>query len=192
MRIPITGNTDAFDIVLEEGMEEKLRILQRRAHSSKERFRFCNWIRHFWGSTEGGIFKNGEGFRSGCQLEAMLAYWLSRFIFTDFPYEHVQQRTLPLAVMLATGARLPLAPLFLGHLYRMLDLISNDEKDGAGRYGVDSLVSSVFLQVFIWERFKDSAVEPTAPEFVQQLEEVRKNFSLIGFPLCSRWFRKKG
>ena len=75
----------------------------------------------------------------------MLAYWLSRYIFTDFPCGTVQQRVLPLAVVLGTSARLPLAPLFLGHFYKRLDLISSDEKDGAGHYGVASSACSAFL-----------------------------------------------
>lgn len=167
------------------------RILQEGTSSSRGKFEFSNWVRHFWGSIEGDVFKSGKGFRSGCRLEAMFAYWLSKYIFTDFPCGTVQQRVLPLAVVLATGARFPLAALFLGRLYRMLDLISNDEKEGAGCYGVTSSACITFLQVFIWERFKGLAVEPVTPEFLRKLERGGKGRSIVEFPLCCRWFRRR-
>ncbi|KAK9906289.1 hypothetical protein M0R45_002624 [Rubus argutus] len=103
----------------------------------------------------------------------------------------VQQRVLPLAVVLGTGARLPLAPLFLGRLYRMLDFVSNDEKEGAGCYGITSSACVTFLQVFIWERFKGSAVEPVTPEFLHKLERGRRSHSIVEFPLCCKWFRRR-
>ncbi|XP_062014021.1 uncharacterized protein LOC133730452 [Rosa rugosa] len=101
------------------------------------------------------------------------------------------QRVFPLAIMLAAGTCFPLAPLFLSHLYRKLDQISKDDKEGAGQYGIDSLVSSFFLQLFVWERFKGLAVEPVTPKSLHQLEGGKRDFNLVGFPLCCRWFRRK-
>ncbi|KAK9932284.1 hypothetical protein M0R45_019527 [Rubus argutus] len=180
MGLPITGNTDPFDITLDEDSEKKLKILQEGAGIARGKFQFHNWVKYFWGSTEDGVFKNGKGFRLGCHLEAMLAYWLSRYIFTDFPCRTVQQRVLPLAVVLATGARLPLAPLFLGHFYKRLDLISSDEKDGAGHYGVASSACSAFLQVFLWERFKGLAAEPTTPKSLNKLKGEDQSWACPG------------
>jgi hypothetical protein len=91
MGLPITGNTDPFDITLDEDSEKKLKILQEGVGISRGKFQFHNWVKYFWGSTEDGVFENGKGFRLGCHLEAMLAYWLSRYIFTDFPSGTVQQ-----------------------------------------------------------------------------------------------------
>lgn len=116
MRLPSTGDADPFSIVLDQDEKEKLAILELCACFSKERFRFCHWVRHFWGSVDG----EGVGFASGCRLAAMFAYWLSRFLFPDFPYKNVQRFFL-LAIKLADGVRFPLAPLFLSHQYRMLD-----------------------------------------------------------------------
>lgn len=78
---------------------------------SNGKFHFCNWIRYFWGLTKDDAFGHGEGFYLGCRLEAMLAFWLSKYIFTDLLHGVVQQQLLPLAIMLAIGARLPLCSL---------------------------------------------------------------------------------
>ena len=82
MRLPLTGDADPLNIVLDRDEQGRLEILESGAYFSKERFRFCHWVRHFWGSTDG----KGAGFASGCRLAAMFAYWLSRFLFPDFPY----------------------------------------------------------------------------------------------------------
>ncbi|KAL6223623.1 hypothetical protein ACLB2K_007006 [Fragaria x ananassa] len=66
----------------------------------------------------------------------MLAYWSSKFIFTDFPHEHVKERVFPLAIKLVAGTSFPLAPLFLSHLYQKLDQIARDDRDGAGQEGL--------------------------------------------------------
>lgn len=191
MRLLIIGDTDPFDITLHKDLEKKLKTLQEGTGCSRGRFEFSGWVRHFWGSTKGDVFENGVGFHSDCNLEAMLAHWLSKYIFADFSCGNVQQWVVPSAVVLAIGACLPLAPLLLGHVYRMLDLILNDEKEGAGCYGITSSVCSIFLQVFIWKGFKDLAVEPVTPTFVRKLEGGRKSRNIVEFPLCCRWFRRK-
>jgi hypothetical protein len=121
----------------------------------------------------------------------MLTYWLSKYVFADYRGKNVQQRVLPLAVVLATGARLLLASLFLGRFYRTLDLILNDEREGAGYYGITSSTCSIFLQVFIWERFKGLAMKPVTREFLRKFQGVEKSRSVVEFPLCCRWFRRK-
>ncbi|KAL6213747.1 hypothetical protein ACLB2K_013191 [Fragaria x ananassa] len=191
MRIPIFGEGNPFSMELDEAQAKRLKTLKKGAYSFKEAFRFCNWVRHFWGSDKGGTFQRGEGFKSGCRVEAMLAYWLSKFIFTDFPHEQVQERVFPLAIKLAARTCFPLALLFLSHLYQKLDQIARDDRDGAGQHDIDTLVSTFFLQVFVWERFKGLAVEPTKPESLCEPDEGRKVFNLMAFPLCFRWFGKK-
>ena len=50
-----------------------------------------------------------------------LAFWLSKFLFSEFPGYGVKSTFFPLAIKLAQGAQYPLASLFLGHVYSQLD-----------------------------------------------------------------------
>ena len=46
-----------------------------------------------------------------------LVFWLSKFLFSEFPGYRVKSTFFLLAIKLAQGAQYPLAPLFLGHVY---------------------------------------------------------------------------
>ena len=46
-----------------------------------------------------------------------LAFWLSKFLFSEFPGYRVKSTFFSLAIKLARGAQYPLAPLFLDHVY---------------------------------------------------------------------------
>ena len=46
-----------------------------------------------------------------------LAFWLSKFLFSEFPRYGVKSTFFPLAIKLAQGAQYPLAFMFLGHVY---------------------------------------------------------------------------
>ena len=46
-----------------------------------------------------------------------LAFWLSKFLFSEFPGYGVKSSFFPLAIKLAQGTQYPLAPLFLVHVY---------------------------------------------------------------------------
>ena len=85
----------------------------------------------------------------------MLALWLSKFLFEENLNYCVDRRVLPLAVALASGRHFPLAPLFLGQFYRMMDYIVEDELESCGRWGIYMLINTNFLQIFICERFED-------------------------------------
>ena len=50
-----------------------------------------------------------------------LAFWLSKFLFSEFPGYGVKSSFFLLAIKLARGTQYPLAPLFLGHVYSQLD-----------------------------------------------------------------------
>ena len=50
-----------------------------------------------------------------------LAFWLSKFLFSEFPGYGVKSTFFSLAIKLARGAQYPLAPMFLGHVYSQLD-----------------------------------------------------------------------
>ena len=48
---------------------------------------------------------------------SFLAFWLSKFLFSEFPGYGVKSTFFSLAIKLARGTQYPLALLFLGHFY---------------------------------------------------------------------------
>lgn len=60
------------------------------------------------------------------QIDAFLAYWLSYFVFLNFPENGLHSFVFSMAVLLARGKRLLLALFFLGAFYARLDECSNN------------------------------------------------------------------
>ncbi|OAY70610.1 hypothetical protein ACMD2_25768 [Ananas comosus] len=60
--------------------------------------------------------------RGGDELEhvAFLSLWLSRFVFCSHPEKTIRQHVLPIAVRIARGERIALAPAVLAGIYRDL------------------------------------------------------------------------
>ena len=54
---------------------------------------------------------------------AFVAFWLCKFIFRSHPHYAIKPLYFPLAVKISAGVSLPLAPMFLGHLYVQLDIL---------------------------------------------------------------------
>ena len=82
---------------------------------------------------------------SSTYLAAFLAYWLSRYILEGAPKDGVDLSVFDIAVYLASGLSVALGPLFLGTLYRQLDMYQVGAKNSKGRYDVISFVSTSFL-----------------------------------------------
>ncbi|GKV26782.1 hypothetical protein SLEP1_g36017 [Rubroshorea leprosula] len=84
---------------------------------------------------------------------AFLIAWLSKFIFGGFSKHEIMVECIPIAICLAKGVKLSLAPVMLGTLYHMLDLLHTDEILGAGYYIIETHTCLSLLQMFTWERF---------------------------------------
>lgn len=69
----------------------------------------------------------------------------------------------PLAVLLAKGSSLALAPLYLGSLYSRLDECSQSVLKSINRYDVVTYAGVSFLQMFLQERL--GALWPMSVEF---------------------------
>ena len=50
-----------------------------------------------------------------------LAFWFSKFLFSEFPRYGIKSALFPLVISLARGDQYPLAPMFLDHVYSQLD-----------------------------------------------------------------------
>lgn len=66
-------------------------------------------------------FTQGAGATSEIVLDAMLSYWLSWYVLLSGPEDGINSYIFPLAIRLAKGKSLALAPIFLGSLYYRLD-----------------------------------------------------------------------
>ena len=67
-----------------------------------------------------------------------LVFWLSKFLFSEFPRYGIKSALFPLAIRLAWGAQYPLAPMFLGHVYSQLNQLHGDEAEGDSCYAITS------------------------------------------------------
>uniref|UniRef100_M4DQX0 RRM domain-containing protein n=2 Tax=Brassica campestris TaxID=3711 RepID=M4DQX0_BRACM len=99
--------------------------------------------------------------------EAFLAMWLSILVFPHMSRRSISRRVFAIAVRLARGERVALAPAVLASVYRDLGAITGDDES----YHPKSLLKLV--QVWTWERFKN--VRPKAKEIPK------------GEPRISRW-----
>ncbi|KAH7853922.1 hypothetical protein Vadar_008146 [Vaccinium darrowii] len=113
----------------------------------------------------------GEGFRKSGYLAAFLTLWLSLHVFPGPPEGGVDPNLFGIAAILSTGKSVPLAPLFLGTLYKRLDLIVPAARLSKGRYDICTYVHTGFLGMFFYERFASCA--PLPNEFETGQNECR-------------------
>ncbi|KAJ0242184.1 PMD domain-containing protein [Hirschfeldia incana] len=100
--------------------------------------------------------------RGDLEHEAFLVLWLSLYVFPEKSRRSISKRVVPIAVRLARGERIALAPAVLAGVYRDLGLISGFGRGGDcdGKLSLKSLLKLV--QVWTWERFKN--LRPKAKE----------------------------
>jgi hypothetical protein len=99
---------------------------------------------------------------SEIEHEAFLATWLSIFVFPD--RIAVKSSLFPIAVFLARGKPIALAPTVLANLYNDLSLFKKQIVDlkKCPSSELDVIVQSPFylVQVWVWERFKNLQPKP--------------------------------
>ncbi|XP_010479637.2 PREDICTED: uncharacterized protein LOC104758463 isoform X2 [Camelina sativa] len=105
--------------------------------------------------------------------EAFLVMWLSQFVFPDMSRRSISKNVVPIAVRLARGDRIALAPAVLARLYSDLGQIQVFASKKSTR---NVTLKSLFklVQVWAWERFKDA--RPKAREIPK------------GEPRIARWY----
>ena len=144
--LPVLGDENPFDINLSDEdlkVEEKLftHFGGCTASPGGKLARMDRWVMSL--SRE----KDKEVRRVG-----FFAFWLSKFLFSEFPGYGIKSALFPLANRLARGAQYPLAPMFLGHVYSQLDQLHGDEAEGDSCYAITSSLHCAILQVFMWDR----------------------------------------
>ena len=71
-----------------------------------------------------------------------VVFWLCKFVFGSHPYYAVKPLYFRLAIKISAGVSLPLAPMFLGHLYVQLDILRSNESQAGSCHIVTSSVHS--------------------------------------------------
>ncbi|KAL6637606.1 hypothetical protein ACP70R_025178 [Stipagrostis hirtigluma subsp. patula] len=133
------------------------------------------WMKHFLErKPEEEASAGGGGGEARLLVEhgAFLSMWLSRFVLSAHPSDVVRPETFPIAVRLARGQSVALAPAALASIYhdltalkRHLDLCKKNKEP-------PFVVSAPMhiLQLWVWERFPElrpemsSSLAPDAPE----------------------------
>ncbi|KAG5392112.1 hypothetical protein IGI04_022075 [Brassica rapa subsp. trilocularis] len=102
---------------------------------------------------------------------AFLALWLSYFVFPTRYYQ-INEAVFPVAVHLASGFRIGLAPAVLAHLYADLTLLKDHTRDFSNdKIELNALFKLV--QVWTWERFKELRPKDTNPLLKGQIRLAR-------------------
>ncbi|KAK7859264.1 hypothetical protein CFP56_007749 [Quercus suber] len=125
-----------------------------------------SWLEHFMG--------NGSKY----EHEAFLSYWLSKFVF-PMPHYRIEKRNFPLAIHLARGTQIALAPAVLSSVYTDLGLLKEKLFASKKLDYKEVLISAPFqlVQLWAWERF--TTFRPTPISITQ------------GEPRPARWHKVK-
>ena len=66
-------------------------------------------------------------FSVAAHCATFIAFWLCKFVFGSHPHYAIKPLYFRLAIKISAGVSLPLAPMFLGHLYIQLNILHSDE-----------------------------------------------------------------
>ncbi|CAA7392159.1 unnamed protein product [Spirodela intermedia] len=139
-----------------------------RRRSAKKAFHY-DWMNFYMAGATGGA--------AGDQAEhlAFLSLWLSRYVFPSRPYDTVARRVFPIAVRLAQGRKVALAPAVLAAIYRDLRELKQHAVSGAATGPAVSWAPLQVLQLWVWERF------------ISLRPEQRPHFLHWDEPRAARW-----
>ena len=105
--LPILGYADPATLEFspeEEAIEAELR--KRMAGNTKLSY----WV------------SSSSKFSVAARRAAFVAFWLCKFVFRSLPHYAIMPLYFRLVIKISAGVSLPLAPMFLGHLYVQLKL----------------------------------------------------------------------
>jgi len=91
--------------------------------------------------------------------EAFLSLWLSRFVFPGRSHKSVLKSVFPIAIHLARGNKLALAPAVLANIYRDLSLL-NSKIRIATTVKLEVTLSAPFQLVQVWALERFPALQP--------------------------------
>ncbi|KAF7141299.1 hypothetical protein RHSIM_Rhsim06G0217900 [Rhododendron simsii] len=137
-----------------------------------------DWTRHYMES------------RTEIEHEAFLVLWLSRHVFPS-SVDLISKHVLNVAIHLARGTRIALAPAVLSWLYRDLRLLKNaifSEK--VLNVGLNLWAPMKLVQIWAWERFpmlrpRPNPLNPGEPRLAKWNNVKKKNIANVCLALSS-------
>jgi len=115
---------------------------------------------------------------------ALVTFWLCKFIFGSHPHYVVKPLYFRLAIKIFAGVSLPLAPIFLGHLYVQLDILQSDEDRACSCHIVTTSVHSTIMQHLLYERYARHLAKCRPVRFAK---ERYQSYSRVIIDFCG-WF----
>ncbi|KAK4258313.1 hypothetical protein QN277_007772 [Acacia crassicarpa] len=171
----IVGSSGFFTPLEDEEWKQiEQRLLEVRSNLVKTKAKkagHCPWLRHFMEEEEGEL-----------EHVAFLSLWLSRFVFP----RSITKQIFRIAIHVARGSRIALAPAVLASIYRDLTLLKRNydkavtkSDDKRGLSGKAIILRAPFQLVQIWalERFPSFHLKSNIIEYAQ--------------PLTAKWHKVK-
>ncbi|KAF7112491.1 hypothetical protein RHSIM_RhsimUnG0223800 [Rhododendron simsii] len=156
---PLPPGKDLGEI-REELLQARLELVRGRAKKADQ----GGWLKKFMISG------------SRIEHEAFLSLWLSKFVFPSASaYGTIGTDVFPIAILLAKGTKIALAPAVLASIYRDLSLLRKKRENDVSALTLWAPLQLV--QVWIWERFPALAPHP--------------NPMRDGDPILARWHMVK-
>ena len=128
--MPILGDVDPGALELSPEEEDVEAELKKRMSGN---VKLSYWV------------SSSSKFSVVARCAAFIAFWLCKFIFGSHPHYAVKPLYFQLAIKISAGVSLPLAPMFLGHLYVQLDILRSDESQAGSCNIVTSSGHSTIL-----------------------------------------------
>ncbi|GMN51544.1 hypothetical protein TIFTF001_020697 [Ficus carica] len=151
---PVLGEPVLARLNDQESVEIKAKLIEETKEAATIggcRATGVSWMKHFMGSG------------SDLEHEAFLSLWLSWFVFPT-NYYRIGEHVFPIAIRLARGTRIALAPAVLSSLYHDLRLMKQKLSDSEELIGKDKLMKShapfQLVKLWGWERFPKLGPEP--------------------------------
>ncbi|KAF7113578.1 hypothetical protein RHSIM_RhsimUnG0112000 [Rhododendron simsii] len=171
LRLPMLGKVDPSSGSLSPSQKNVVDALRRSVRREKGhngvKNTFTEWARYWYkdlgaskAREEAHVVTDGPGLKEPAHLAAFLAYWLTWYIFPGPPKDGVDTTLFELAAILASGESVPLAPLFLGTLFKRLGMLQDAARRSCGRYDLPIYAATNFLHMFLFERFPKVAPQP--------------------------------
>ncbi|XP_034570541.1 uncharacterized protein [Setaria viridis] len=160
----------------EVGALEAVRVVLNQSKNRKPSYGV--WVKHFLNRAPDKEASAAGGRGDLEEHGAFLSMWLSRFVLPSPPLDVVQSATFPIAVRLARGQSVALAPAALASIYSDLSALKRRlglHKRKEPPFGVSAPMQ--ILQLWVWERF---------PELRPKMVSSRAP-DVVGMPSVARW-----
>lgn len=165
--LPLHGNTPFQGCCTSTAMrpeDQEIYNLLKKGRDACEKSSYASWVKYWAPSVEvvgeERVFTSSPNGANNprLQLAAFLVLWLCRDVFEYNPRDTIKLELFHMAILLSRRVSFPLAPMFLGHTYHLLDTLVHDirdARDSCGLHEVHTFVDANLISTFLWDHFPD-------------------------------------